>query len=706
MTKQHAIRYEAYVEANRTFLRRQQAEIDALLDELDAEEAGAEQLEARRRRRCSWRPCCRSRVWRSLTSLTTNALSPKWKTLGHSASTKHGVHGSDASLPLHHAHSPPPPPPLLHLRLHLGAPTLLGSQRRPHRGHGARPRRDAQPGRRTPPVRRIVAAANPGPWSSPERLPRGPCPCSSLRRLQRQPLPRRLYLQPPVPRASPHGHASPLTAHTYGILMRCCCRARRPGLGLAFFGRLLRTGLRTDGVDAYALIKCFCLAKRTDEAVSVRLHRLPELGRVPDALSYSVVLKVLCDDGRSQRALGLLQMMWKEGGGCAPNVVAYSTVIHGFCKEGKVSKACELFNEMVQQGVKPNVVTYTQVIDALCKARAMDKAESFLRHMVDNDVRPNNVTYKCIIQGYSSLGWWEEAVKIFRETTSRGLILDDVTRNSFVSSLCNHGRSKEAAEIAHQIIENGTTVSISTYGIILGELCRNDCTEEAIVLFHKLGAVDVKFDITIFNTMIDAMYRVRRREEANILFAAISANGLVPNASTYRIMITNLLKEGSMEEADHMFSSMETSGYAPSSVLLNDIIRMLLEKGEIVKAGNYLSKVDGKSISLEASTGLLMRHLFSTEGKYHEQIKSLPEREMYSQEFTGASFRLSPQGTNTILVTEEKELKHLLDEKFLLSRTCTVLSGFGALNAPLLRLLLSLLQLESQLFYNIAWGSE
>ncbi|XBJ07647.1 hypothetical protein VPH35_013129 [Triticum aestivum] len=126
--------------------------------------------------------------------------------------------------------------------------------------------------------------------------------------------------------------------------------------------------------------------------------------------------------------------------------------------------------------------------------------------------------------------------------------------------------------------------------------------------------------------MIDAMYRVQRREEANILFAAISANGLVPNASTYRIMMTNLLKEGSMEEADHMFSSMEASGDAPSSVLLNDIIRMLLEKGEIVKAGNYLSKVDGKSISLENSTGLLMMHLFSREGKYHEQIKSLPAR--------------------------------------------------------------------------------
>ena len=134
----------------------------------------------------------------------------------------------------------------------------------------------------------------------------------------------------------------------------------------------------------------------------------------------------------------------------------------------------------------------------------------------------------------------------------------------------------------------------------------------------------MKFDITIFNTMIDAMYKVRRREEANILFAAISANGLVPNASTYRIMITNLLKEGSMEEADHMFSSMEASGDAPSSVLLNDIIRMLLEKGEIVKAGNYLSKVDGKIISLEDSTTSLLLSLFSRKGKHRESIKLLP----------------------------------------------------------------------------------
>uniref|UniRef100_A0ACD5TYI9 Uncharacterized protein n=1 Tax=Avena sativa TaxID=4498 RepID=A0ACD5TYI9_AVESA len=51
------------------------------------------------------------------------------------------------------------------------------------------------------------------------------------------------------------------TVFTYIILMDCCCRARRPDLGLALFGRFLRTGLKTDLVTATTLLKCLCHAK-------------------------------------------------------------------------------------------------------------------------------------------------------------------------------------------------------------------------------------------------------------------------------------------------------------------------------------------------------------------------------------------------------------------------------------------------------------
>jgi hypothetical protein len=89
-----------------------------------------------------------------------------------------------------------------------------------------------------------------------------------------------------------------------------------------------------------------------------------------------------------------------------------------------------------------------------------------------------------------------------------------------------------------------------------------------------------------------------------------------------------------VEEADIMFASMEKSGCAPSSHLLNYVIRLLLEKGEIVKAGNYMSKVEGKSISLEASTTSLMLSLFSVNGKYREDMKLLPAKYQFFDGFS------------------------------------------------------------------------
>ncbi|VAH36966.1 unnamed protein product [Triticum turgidum subsp. durum] len=217
----------------------------------------------------------------------------------------------------------------------------------------------------------------------------------------------------------------------------------------------LMKGLKTNQIIVNTFLKCLCYAKRTDKAVNVLLHRMSELGCVPNAFSYNIVLKSFCDYSMSQRALELLQMIAKEGGGCFPDVVAYNTVIHGLFMEGETGKACNLFHEMVQQDVAPSVVTYISIIDALCKARAMEKAELVLWQMVANGAHPDTMTYSCMINGYSTSGRLKEATKLLREMTGRGLIPDIVTCNSFLASLCKLGRSKEAAEFFESMTAKG-----------------------------------------------------------------------------------------------------------------------------------------------------------------------------------------------------------------------------------------------------------
>ncbi|KAK3135075.1 hypothetical protein QOZ80_5BG0414280 [Eleusine coracana subsp. coracana] len=194
----------------------------------------------------------------------------------------------------------------------------------------------------------------------------------------------------------------PPTQYTYTILMDCCRRVRRLDLTLATFGRLFRTGIGADVVTFSSVLRSLCDAKRTEEAMDVLLHRMPKLGCIPNAISYTILLKGFCDDRRSRHALEILRMMAK-GDTCLPNVFTYTTVISGLFKEGEVAKACDLFHEMLQQG-SPPVETYNTVIDALCKDRAMDKAELVLRHMIDEGVLPDAITYQTLIHGYFDMG--------------------------------------------------------------------------------------------------------------------------------------------------------------------------------------------------------------------------------------------------------------------------------------------------------------
>jgi pentatricopeptide repeat protein len=83
-------------------------------------------------------------------------------------------------------------------------------------------------------------------------------------------------------------------------------------------------------------------------------------------------------------------------------------------KEGKATQACDLFYQMMQQGISPNVVIYNSIIHALCKTGAMDKADVLLRQMVHKGGRPDNKTYNSLIHGYSTHGQWMEAGRMMR----------------------------------------------------------------------------------------------------------------------------------------------------------------------------------------------------------------------------------------------------------------------------------------------------
>jgi pentatricopeptide repeat protein len=125
--------------------------------------------------------------------------------------------------------------------------------------------------------------------------------------------------------------------------------------------------------------------------------------------------------------------------------------------------------------------------------------------------------------------------------------------------------------------------------------------------------------------MINGLLKGGRNDEAKKLFSAISAKDVVPNKITYSLMIESHIEEGLLQEAEDLFLSMEKNGCSCDSRMVNAIVRRLLEKGEVARAGGYLTKIDEKNFSIEASTAKLLISLFSGE-KYQCHVKLIPEK--------------------------------------------------------------------------------
>ena len=216
------------------------------------------------------------------------------------------------------------------------------------------------------------------------------------------------------------------------------------------------------------------------------------------------------------------------------------------------------------------------------------EAQDLFDLMVHMGVKPDVCTYNTLIGGYLFVGKMDEVRKLLDNMCSIGLKQDDFT-----------------------------------YSILIDGYSKNGRIDDALVVIREMDGV--KPSIITFNIMIGVLLKGSRMEEAKDLFDGIWAKGLVPDVVTYSLMIQKLIEEGSLQESDDLFLSMEKNGCAADSRMLNAIVRSLLQKGDVPRAGTYLSKIDERSFTLEASTASLLTALAS--GRKGQEYKGLlPEK--------------------------------------------------------------------------------
>ncbi|KAJ3679941.1 hypothetical protein LUZ60_016219 [Juncus effusus] len=114
-------------------------------------------------------------------------------------------------------------------------------------------------------------------------------------------------------------------------------------------------------------------------------NKMELTGLKPDKALYTTLISLYCKIGEMRIAVQLFDRMVELG--FEPDIRVYSCLIDGYSKLGFMDRVDVLMKKMVELGFKPNVVTYTCVINGYRKMGDWNKAYEVYNCMINKGIK-------------------------------------------------------------------------------------------------------------------------------------------------------------------------------------------------------------------------------------------------------------------------------------------------------------------------------
>ncbi|PIN19883.1 hypothetical protein CDL12_07430 [Handroanthus impetiginosus] len=209
------------------------------------------------------------------------------------------------------------------------------------------------------------------------------------------------------------------------------------------------SGLRDNIATHISLLKGYCIAGRSDEAIK-HFKEMINLGMSLDGKSYAVIVNEYCKLVRPDEAVALLREM--RVGGIIPSLGSFNAVLRRFIKR-----------KMPQWGCSPNFISYSEVIIGLLGAdgRMQDVDMILNGHGLDTAL------YSSLIQAYCINGDARKAVCLFKEMIREKLLIRKECFEILVKELHLKGLVHEVKNLFDQMRNSCPACNLETYESVL-----------------------------------------------------------------------------------------------------------------------------------------------------------------------------------------------------------------------------------------------
>ncbi|XP_043694663.1 pentatricopeptide repeat-containing protein At1g71060, mitochondrial [Telopea speciosissima] len=179
--------------------------------------------------------------------------------------------------------------------------------------------------------------------------------------------------------------------HIYCTLINGLGAEKRLKEALEFFEQSKAKGFKPEEPTYNAVIGAYCQSTRMFDAYRV-VDEMRQYGVGPNARTYEIILHHLIKAGRRKEAFSLFQRTGTEFG-CEPSLNIYSVIVKMFCDEERTDMAQRVWNEMKAKGFLPGMHMFSVLIKSLCDENKLDDACKYFQEMLDLGIRPPGQMY-------------------------------------------------------------------------------------------------------------------------------------------------------------------------------------------------------------------------------------------------------------------------------------------------------------------------
>ncbi|XP_057818542.2 pentatricopeptide repeat-containing protein At2g13600 isoform X2 [Cryptomeria japonica] len=244
-----------------------------------------------------------------------------------------------------------------------------------------------------------------------------------------------------------------------------------PQEALAFFHRMLLTGVQPDQFTFASLVLACAKMRRVEQAMEIH-QTIIESGLLSDYVLGNALIDMYAKCGNICKARDLFDQMPHR------SVVSWNAMIAGYAKNGVLEEASKLLKVMPSR----DVFSWTALIAGYAQYGVLDEALKLFKEMPQRNV----ISWTAMIAGYAQNGFVEAALGTFKQMLFAGLKPNSATIASILPACAKVGALKQGMELHQRIIESGFLSSAVVVNALIDMYAKCGSINKARELFDNI----------------------------------------------------------------------------------------------------------------------------------------------------------------------------------------------------------------------------